>query len=79
MRWTIKPQPQFVKGATRTLSRFAWFPTRLDTDQYVWLERYEVLQHVERVTSAWYPIPYLDWVTISKLPIVPDPTRRYIS
>jgi hypothetical protein len=41
MKWKVKPEPDF--GDMKTVTKYAWIPTKLDTpmNTYVWLEFYE--------------------------------------
>jgi hypothetical protein len=71
MKWPIEPIGR--KDDTRTLTKYAWHPVRLDTDQAVWLERYRVLQRVQLVRYSIFES--MEWVTIEKLPMEPASDR----
>lgn len=72
MRWEIidnTPKP----GQTRTLTKFAWFPTRVmnkltHTDYIIWLEMYIEEQQYERIGLTYDDDgkPYFAWRTVQK-------------
>lgn len=58
MRWNAKPIPEFLQQ--RTVTRFAWLPTRIG-DEVLWLERYlEVQEWVD--LHNWEGIHIRKWM-----------------
>ena len=49
MKFKVKPQPCFWDK--KTVTRFAWFPIRVE-DNIIWLEKYECTYRFER-DSFW--------------------------
>ena len=45
MRFKVKPEPYFYDK--KTVTRFAWFPTRVE-DNIIWLEKYECTYRYEK-------------------------------
>jgi len=74
MKWKLNSTARPKKGDTRTVTRFAWLPKRLD-NCIVWLTQYEMLQ-------VWHEIGLIatapdgnasfftgQWVTVGKKPV----------
>lgn len=72
MRFKSKDKKNIKLGDTRTITRFALFPTRVEGDIIVWLERYEAHQQYKRVSWAddhGFAYVYNEWHTVRKTAI----------
>lgn len=66
---------EMTKGERRTVTKFAWFPTRLTHSRLIWLNFYSELQECQLVYTCVRDLGWpdmgewdweLDWVTICK-------------